>query len=142
MSILLALEKIRSSSHIRELRMLYDKVVVNLRALSAFQIESKQFGPMLIPVILEKLPSEIKLEISRKMNGTEWDLENLIDILKLEIEARENCVVTSKNLYVENSKEMDKQAVKGFTTEQLFVGDRYRNAIESRNFKRCCFCKQ
>ena len=71
-ALLLALE-VRSSFHIRELRsigiIVYDKVVVNLRALRAYDINSKHFGPMLIPVILEKLPADIKLEISRKMGG-------------------------------------------------------------------------
>ena len=53
MNALLALGKVRSSFHIRELRSVYDKVVVNLGALRAYDIDSKHFGPMLIPVIME-----------------------------------------------------------------------------------------
>ena len=56
MSMLLGLEKVKSSSFIKKLRALYDMMTVNLRALLSYEIESKQFGPMLVPVILEKLP--------------------------------------------------------------------------------------
>ena len=61
---------------------------MNLRALSNYDIDSKQFGPMLIPVILDKLPRVIKLEISRRMHDDKWDIDKLLDILKSEIEAR------------------------------------------------------
>ena len=77
MSILLGLEKVKSSSFIKKLRALYDMITVNLRALLSYEIESTQFGPMLVPVILGKLPDDIRFEVSRKMNGEDWDLDNL-----------------------------------------------------------------
>ena len=65
------------------------------------------------------------------MNGEDWDLDNLIRILTLEIEAREACntnqVDSVKELSVHNRK------VRGITTESLHVGNRVL---------RCVFCKQ
>ena len=131
MSILLALERIKPSFHIRELRAMYDKIVVNLRALLAFKIDSQQFGPMLIPIVLDKLPAEIKLEISRTMNNKEWDIDELMDILKLEIEARETCnlnniakrdILRSHDIDV-SSNNVNKNNIVGFTTEQLLVNN-------------------
>ena len=59
--------------------------LVNTRALISYNIDSQQFGPMLIPVILDKLPADIKLKVSRKMNDKDWQIDEIIDILKLEI---------------------------------------------------------
>ena len=64
----MGLEKVKSS-FIKKLRALYDMITVNLRALLSYEIESKQVGPMLVPVILKTLPDDIRLEVSRK---NEW----------------------------------------------------------------------
>ena len=144
MNALLALDKVRSSFHIRELRSVYDKVVVNLRALRAYDIHSKHFGPMLIPVILEKLPADIKLEISRKMGVNEWELDIMMDILKVEIEARETCNINGigRGFPKENGGErkfvnFHHPKAKGFTTEQLLIN------INLKVFSvKCVFCRQ
>ena len=44
---------------------------------------------MLIPVILEKLPADIKLEVS--LSDKALQIDEIIDILNLEKEARETC---------------------------------------------------
>ena len=82
MSMLLNFEKVKSSLLIKDLRSLYDKITVNIRALISYNIDSQQFGPMLIPVILDKLPADITLEVSRKMNDKAWQIDEIIDILK------------------------------------------------------------
>ena len=68
MNMLLNLEKGKSWLLIKDLHSLYDNITVNIRALISYNIDLQQFGPMLIPVILDKLPADIKLEVSRKMN--------------------------------------------------------------------------
>ena len=53
---------------------------------------------MLVPVFLEKLPEDIKLELTSKLekcsadeptSDDKWDLNNLLELLKAEAEARE-----------------------------------------------------
>ena len=108
MSMLLNLEKVKSSLLIKDLRSLYDKITVTTRALISYNIDSQQFGPMLIPVILDKLPADT------------WQIDEIIDILKLEIEARETCGAHR----TENSKEVsEKRQFKSrcITTESLHV---------------------
>ena len=82
---------IRESEFINELRALYDKIMVNIRALKAYEVTSEQFGPMLSPVILQKLPRDIKLEVSRRLKEQDWKIDELLDILKAEIETQETC---------------------------------------------------
>ena len=44
---------------------------------------------MLIPIIMSKLPAEIRLEIARKSTGDVWEIEELLELIRIEIEARE-----------------------------------------------------
>ena len=44
---------------------------------------------MLIPIIMSKLPSEIRLEIARKSTGDVWNINELLELIKIEIEERE-----------------------------------------------------
>ena len=49
---------------VRNLRLLYDKIEANVRALNRVGIESKHFGALLIPIVLQKCPNVIKLQIT------------------------------------------------------------------------------
>ena len=56
---------------------------------SELDVFSEQYGSMLIPIIMTKLPSEIRLQIVRKSSGDVWKIDELLDTIKTEIEARE-----------------------------------------------------
>lgn len=43
------------------LRSVYDKIMVNIRGLEALGVTSKQYGSLLIPVIMTRFPSKIRL---------------------------------------------------------------------------------
>jgi hypothetical protein len=72
-----------------QLRYVYDKISVHVRGLASLGVSSEQYGSMLIPIIMSKLPTEIRLEIARKSTGDVWKIEELLDTIKTEIEARE-----------------------------------------------------
>ena len=90
MDTLLSLEAVKSANSVGPLRLLYNKIMMNIRALKSFDISSNQFGPMLTPVILQKLPSSIKLEIGRQLKG-EWNVDNVLELLHAEIQTQETC---------------------------------------------------
>ena len=76
MNDLIKIEK--ASNNITKLRQMYDKIEANVRALNSEGIDSMHFGPMLIPIILEKLPNSIQLQISRRLGKSNWDVEEFI----------------------------------------------------------------
>jgi len=78
-----------SSERPSQLRYLYDKISVNVRGLQALGIQSKQYGSLLIPVIMAKLPPDIRIHVARNTSQDVWEIEPLLDILQREIEARE-----------------------------------------------------
>lgn len=120
MDALLDLGKINSSSMVKELRSLYDKIMVNIRALKAYGITSEQFGPMLSPVIMKMLPNDIKLEVNRRLLE-DWSIDDLLSILCSEIKTHESCV-SQKEESKRKSDKRDKSPT--HTTESLLSSNR------------------
>ena len=75
----------------RGLRQVYDRVESNLRSLKSLGVGSESYGCLLVPVILSRLPEEMRLIISRQINprGGVWELDHLLEVFKSELEARE-----------------------------------------------------
>ena len=78
-----------TSGKTSQLRYVYDKISVHVRGLASIGVSSKQYGSMLIPIIMSKLPTEIRLEIARKSTGDVWEIDELLESIKIELEARE-----------------------------------------------------
>ena len=90
----------------KKLRDLYDKIEINIRSLKALGIESESFGNLLVPVVMEKIPSELRLIISRKFGSKEtWDLDVPLNELKSELGTRERCNANNSNPRFTNIKE-------------------------------------
>ena len=77
------------SSHMNQLIKL-DRVKGNVRALNTIGINSDQYGPLLIPIVLEKLPNVIRLQISRKLGKNDWNIGEFLVAINAEITARKN----------------------------------------------------
>ena len=92
-------------------------------------VKSERYGPLLIPIIIEKLPDEIKLEISRQLGRNNWKIEDFMNVVKNEITARESCD------FVRNQKKVPERSEKEAhcSTEALFAGN--KNLV-------CAFCNQ
>ena len=67
------------------LRNLYDQIEGHVRALNTAGVTAEHYGALLIPIIVEKLPDEIKLEISRKLGTQNWKIDAFMKILKVVI---------------------------------------------------------
>ena len=48
-----------------QLRYLYDQIRVQIRGLEALGVKTETYGQFLIPVIMSKLPTEIRLQVAR-----------------------------------------------------------------------------
>ena len=72
-----------------QLRLIYDKIWVNVRGLEALGVNAEWYGSVLIPIIMAKLPPDIRLQVARITNKDVWNIEELLHIIKGEVEARE-----------------------------------------------------
>ena len=71
------------------LRFVHDQISVHVRGLSSLGIASGEYGGLLIPVIMAKLPSEIRVRIARETKSSVWKMDGILEIIKQEVEARE-----------------------------------------------------
>ena len=91
---LMQLSRVSSNEDLRGLRLLYDKMETVTRSLKSIGVKSESYSAVLSPVIMSKLPSELRLFISRRL-GEEWDVVGLLEQLGEEISLREKCVLSS-----------------------------------------------
>ena len=106
MDALMKLPVCSESNNISALRNLYDSIEANVRGLQSLGMDSEQYRALLIPVLQQKLPPDLQIEISRKIKNGEWNLSKLLEILKEELEARERCknLGTTVNIAPQNTK--------------------------------------
>ena len=64
MDILLNVEPVTSSQNVKALRRLYDIVESHIRSLKSVGVASDTYGSLLSPVLLNKLPTELRLIVS------------------------------------------------------------------------------
>ena len=79
-----------SGPNVKDLRDLFDKIKINVRALKTTGIHEDQVGPLLIPIVLKKVPNVIRLQISRRLGQKKWNIEEFIYCINTEIIASEN----------------------------------------------------
>ena len=99
MTNLLNLRQLISSDNVNDLRKIYDTVKTQFRSLENPDIQSKVCRPLLIPVLLPKLSSELSLIINQQFD--EKDCQNVrlnLKCLEFEIITREKLHYTSKSL--------------------------------------------
>ena len=78
----------------------YDKIIVHVRGLESLEVTSDQYGHLLIPVIMSKFPSDIRIRVARESSGDTWRINDLLKIIRREVEARE----ASENTHVSASR--------------------------------------
>lgn len=68
------------------------RLKIHIRGLNALGVEPQSFGNLLLPIVMEKIPLELRLVVSRKFGREEsWNLDTFLSALKTELEARKRC---------------------------------------------------
>ena len=136
MTKILKLQKLQNCCVVNELRKLLDHILIHVRSFKTLEIRSKHYGPLVIPIILEKLPDKICLVISRKLGTNNWCVDDVLEILKHEIAARENCYFLKthfENKFEKSEQEKNNKCC--VTVDALLAGSHKRSL-------KCAFCSQ
>ena len=59
------------------------------------KVDTNSYGSLLLPLINEKLPTDIRVIITRKFKSEVWDWNEIIEVLKLESKRTLIIVITS-----------------------------------------------
>ncbi|CAB3997663.1 Hypothetical predicted protein [Paramuricea clavata] len=91
MDSLLKLPQLRSSTDTKGLRRLYDQIEAHVRGLKSLDVPDTEYGALLLPILIGKIPDEIRILLGRKMTGESWNLNTLLENFREELENRERC---------------------------------------------------
>ena len=95
MDVLLNAEPVTSQHNLSGLRHLYDLIESHVRSLKSLGVTSESYGSLLSSVLLNKLPTELRLIVTRKVSEEEWSLDAILRVIEEEIGARERTTTTS-----------------------------------------------
>ena len=76
MDVLVKLPRATSFKDIETLRKIYNSLETSVRNLTELNVDINSYGTLLITLILERIPSELKVIISRRFKDDVWDLFN------------------------------------------------------------------
>ena len=89
MDALMQVDAVTSSHNVKGLRQLFDCLSCHLRSLKSLGVETGSYGGSPCPVLLNKIPQEFQLIISRKVTETDWSLDKLMELIEEELIVRE-----------------------------------------------------
>ena len=72
-----------------ELRIIYDKIKIDVRGLESLGVKAEQYGSFLIPMIMSRLPAEVRLHVARVSTMDVWEINQLLKVIQAEVEPRE-----------------------------------------------------
>ena len=113
-----------TSNKLSDLRDLCDMVEIHARNLQLFDVHSEHYGPVLVSLILSKIPRDISIEISRQMPDGGWKIDNFMSTLKKEVLSRERCLspadvsdepINSSALYSQQKPGVKQNGSRSFT---------------------------
>ena len=144
---LLSLPVVHASDDVSKLREVYGRIEVNIRGLKGMKITIAEYGPMLVQIVLSKLPEDVQLLLSRLMATStspeesedpegEWKIEKLLSYLKQEIESRELCNFVTKRGDDRKKKYYGdgKRSTGDFTAASLVTG------LSEKDHISCTYC--
>ena len=125
---LLKADSITSPRNVVGLRRHFDSIESHIRSFNSLGVKVESYSSLLSSVLLNKLPEEIQLLISRKVPEKDWGLTSLLEVFEEELQARER--VTS---------EVTRSARNGRQTS-ISTGATLFSGVYRGNG--CCYCEQ
>ena len=133
MEILLNINSVNSSQNIEKLRQLYDTLESHVRSLKSLGVPSSSYGSLLSSIIMNKLPQDLRLVVSREIKDDEWQLDRILLVLENELEARERAVVRNVTQSAGETKP--------FTRNQPRIKPTTAALLTKASGPTCTFCK-
>ena len=136
MNELLNIKKVERDRDLQGLRRLDDDIESHVCSLRSLDVDDDNYGSLLTPIIMERLPHQFKLTISRQVGDDTWDLTQLLCLVWDKLKARENCL-TLDSLFTRNLQDSYKVGEKfdyTYTGAGLHVSKQAQKIV-------CVFCQ-
>ena len=113
---------------------LNDDLQAHTRSLATLGIDGDKYGVILTPLILSRVPQELRLEWSRDGKGHESDLKFLLSFLEKEIQRRERSQMFQESLGPSFKSSVEERRPRVATASALQATSTMKPS------KTCCFC--
>ncbi|KAL9975369.1 hypothetical protein ACROYT_G012524 [Oculina patagonica] len=90
--LLMQLSRVNDGNDLKQLRQLLDRTEAAVRSLQGIGVPTETYGTFLTPVIMGKIPQELRLILSREASD-EWDLDTIMKSFTEELRIRERCAL-------------------------------------------------
>ena len=118
---------------VSSLRNLIDQVEGSVWNLKSLKVDPSSYGILLVPLIKEKLPTEMRLLIARKFDNELWDLSEMLGVLKHEVEAKEHSVSVGVSSFESHGRKVNKESYSTCALNSYLQRG-------NKNKKVCVFC--
>ena len=78
MESLTKLPGISNSNDVKGFRKLYDTVEAHMRSLESLEISSEMYGCFLTPIIMQMLPEDFRITVSRGLSSEPWSFKDIL----------------------------------------------------------------
>ena len=138
MDVLVKLPRADNMKDIDKLRKIYNSFETSLRNFAELGVEITSYRTLLISIIFGRIPTELKLLISRKFKNNIFDLDILIEVFKEELFARERVQAIDGNKN-SSSDETDYSTGHNLLNNSRKPDKRYEKKYDS-TLKVCVYC--
>ena len=80
---------VKSLNDVENLRRMYDALEMNITNLKELKVDVSTYGSLLIAIIFDRIPDELRVKISLVFGDDDWTLDKSLELFKCELEARE-----------------------------------------------------
>ena len=94
MNKLLNLSNSGKLNDLKYLRQLYNNIDTQVRSLTNLDMDPDSYGPMMIPIVMPKLPENLKLNITRQFGQDLWDIKLILKCFKKKLAVLEKLSLT------------------------------------------------
>ncbi len=133
MEALLGVASVTSHNHTRSLRKLYNTVEAHIRGFRSLGVSTESYGGLLASVLVNKLPPEIKLIVSRVVTGEKWELDRVMRIFEEELNARERIAISNPSGSPEVSNSQRKKQPRLPTATALYSSTSASTSVTCAN---------
>ena len=93
------LPSVKNRQDVAGLRKLFDQVESSVRNLKSLKVETNSYGSLLVPLLNEKLPNDMRERIAHKFDNDAWSSDDMLNFLKRELEAKERSFISWRHVF-------------------------------------------
>ena len=120
-----------------QIRYVYDKINVHVRGLEALGVTSDQYGSLLIPIIIPRLPQEISLQVARHTSRDIWSIIELLELIQKEVEAKE----LTEQISLKDKKTQGVNISKPCKPPPSTTSSFFSKGENQKTFVKCSYCR-